>query len=86
MKINDINLDGISFINCNLSDTHIKRISIREINLNQSNLTNIDWSEVLSSDLPPITNQALFFDVSPTEDIMVSSNNSKLTLWDTKTR
>ncbi|KAM3137410.1 hypothetical protein pb186bvf_010590, partial [Paramecium bursaria] len=88
VKIDNLSLDGISFINCNLSDTLFNRISINGINLNQSNLTNIRWTYVFSSDLPNLRlpSYVTKIDVSPTEDRIVScSGDKKMIVWDSKT-
>ncbi|KAM3137494.1 hypothetical protein pb186bvf_010467 [Paramecium bursaria] len=48
--IEDINLDGMNFINCNFSESNFKNVSIIGINLNQSNLSRVNWIDCYSND------------------------------------
>ena len=49
--IENINLDGMNFINCNFSESKFKKVSIIGINLNYSNLSKANWIDCYSSDM-----------------------------------
>ena len=51
INIENINLDGMNFINCNFSESKFNKVSIIGINLNYSNLSKTNWIDCYSNEM-----------------------------------
>ncbi|KAM3127864.1 hypothetical protein pb186bvf_020054 [Paramecium bursaria] len=84
IRIEDINIDGINFCNCDFSDSVFKNVKVQGISLNYSNLTNIQWS-IQSTDLPLLVGHtdevtcAIFYNGG--EKILTGGRDSTIRQW-----
>ncbi|KAM3147532.1 hypothetical protein pb186bvf_000339 [Paramecium bursaria] len=91
IRISEVSLDGAIFEQCNLSQSKFEKVSIKGINLNNSDISNCEWNEIYSYELPsikvqgsyclswisPVGNQILSFSQEcPTEN--------QILIWDYK--
>ncbi|KAM3147504.1 hypothetical protein pb186bvf_000311 [Paramecium bursaria] len=90
--ISEISIDGAIFENCDLSYSKFDKVSIKGLNLNFSDISNCEWTNLYSNDLPAIQIDGLNCksQLSPNGQFILSfsdySEKSKncIQIWDSK--
>ncbi|KAM3133641.1 hypothetical protein pb186bvf_014328 [Paramecium bursaria] len=87
IKIQNISLDGLGFLNCDFSQSQFKNVSLFGMNLNFSNLKQVSWIDCNSNNFPtlkgPINLKVLSCCYSLNEQLIITgSSDGYIRIWD----